>query len=65
LPSGDSIPIEERPHAEMTHTGNIRTAAQGINCWNPSFDVTPAQLITGGIVTEKGVFLPHQLKKIT
>ena len=61
LPSGDSIPIEERPHEEMTHTGPIRTAAAGINCWNPSFDVTPASLITGGIVTEKGVFHPHQL----
>ena len=34
----------------------------GIKCWNPAFDVTPARLITGGIVTELGVFAPHQLK---
>lgn len=35
----------------------------GINCWNPSFDITPAYLITG-IITEKGVFLPHMLKSL-
>lgn len=28
----------------------------GINCYNPAFDVTPADLITGGIITEHGVF---------
>ncbi len=63
IPSGDSIPIEERPHSEMTHTGSTRTAAAGINCWNPGFDVTPSELITGGIVTEKGVFKADQLVK--
>nr|CAG4646364.1 EOG090X08IP [Macrothrix elegans] len=61
--SGQSIPIEERPHSEMTHIGSIRTAAAGINCWNPGFDVTPTDLITGGIVTEKGVFPAHQLPR--
>lgn len=61
ISSGQFIPIEERPHCEMTHTGSIRTAAAGINCWNPGFDVTPADLITGGIVTEKGVFKADQL----
>jgi len=34
----------------------------GVECWNPAFDVTPAQLITGGIVTEFGVHQPHELK---
>ena len=65
IPTGQSIPIEERPHSEMTHTGSIRTAASGINCWNPGFDVTPADLITGGIVTEKGVFKADQLNLST
>ena len=27
----------------------------GIDVWNPAFDVTPAKLITGGIITEFGV----------
>nr|CAG4650262.1 EOG090X08IP [Sida crystallina] len=61
LPSGESIPIEERPSSEMTSIGNVRIAAQGIHCWNPAFDVTPARLITGGIVTELGVLRPDQL----
>ena len=28
----------------------------GIDIWNPAFDVTPSELITGGVVTELGVF---------
>ncbi|XP_022118539.1 methylthioribose-1-phosphate isomerase [Pieris rapae] len=63
VPSGEHIKIEERPDKEMTHIGDRRIAAPGINCWNPSFDITPAFLITG-IITEKGVFLPHMLKTL-
>ncbi|KAH8392806.1 hypothetical protein KR215_000627 [Drosophila sulfurigaster] len=61
IPSGDHIIIEVRPDREMTHVGEHRIAAPGINCWNPAFDVTPAALITG-IITEHGVFEPSQLK---
>ena len=61
LASGALIPIEERAGFEMTHTAGIRTAAEGIKVWNPAFDVTPAELITGGIVTERGVFKADQL----
>ncbi|KAF9800467.1 hypothetical protein SFRURICE_013019 [Spodoptera frugiperda] len=63
LTSGERIKIEERPEREMTHVGVHRIAAPGINCWNPSFDVTPAALITG-IITEKGVFAPDKLSEI-
>ena len=34
---------------------NFSILTTGISCWNPAFDVTPADLITGGIITEKGV----------
>ncbi|KAJ8919084.1 hypothetical protein NQ315_012069 [Exocentrus adspersus] len=61
IPSGDHIIIEERPDREMTHVGEHRIAAKGIACWNPAFDVTPASLIAG-IITEKGVYRPEQLK---
>uniref|UniRef100_A0A034WM25 Methylthioribose-1-phosphate isomerase n=1 Tax=Bactrocera dorsalis TaxID=27457 RepID=A0A034WM25_BACDO len=61
IPSGDHIIIEERPDREMTHVGEHRIAAPGINCWNPAFDVTPAALISG-IITERGVFSPQHLK---
>ncbi|XP_055531638.1 methylthioribose-1-phosphate isomerase [Wyeomyia smithii] len=62
IQSGDHITIEERPDREMTHVGEHRIAAPGIACWNPAFDVTPAELITG-IITEKGVFKPTELRE--
>ncbi len=40
----------------------INLNIEGINCWNPSFDVTPAELITGGLITEFGVFYPSELE---
>lgn len=62
ISTGDQIVIEERPDREMTHVGEHRIAAQGIKCWNPAFDVTPAHLITG-IITEKGVFKPEEIQQ--
>jgi methylthioribose-1-phosphate isomerase len=67
--SGSDIVIEERPGKEMTfvkgprfdgvdldlsQVETVSIATNGINVWNPSFDVTPAELIDG-IVTEVGV----------
>lgn len=57
LPNGDEIPIEERPHEEVTHVDGQRIAPVGIEVINPSFDVTPAALITA-IITEKGIIRP-------
>ena len=51
---GADIVIEDRPATEITHSLGKRVAAEGIDVWNPSFDVTPAALIAG-IITEKGV----------
>ncbi len=53
-PSGDAIEIEERDPGELFGVGGNRTVAEGINAWNPVFDVTPHALIDA-IVTEKGV----------
>ena len=63
LTAGSAIVIEERPPEEVTLLKGLRIAASGIGCWNPAFDVTPAELITGGIITEKGVFKPAELAK--
>lgn len=63
LPSGAHIPIEERPDRELTHLQGLCLAAPGIDVWNPAFDVTPHDLITGGIVTEWGVFAPGELRQ--
>ncbi|KAK3616631.1 S-methyl-5-thioribose-1-phosphate isomerase, partial [Elasticomyces elasticus] len=67
--SGADITIEERPGHEMTvmkgpryeagrvdldYVETVSIAAEGIDVWNPAFDVTPAELIDG-IITELGV----------
>eukprot|EP00112_Aurelia_sp_Birch-Aquarium-sp1_P001230 Seg1127.2 transcript_id=Seg1127.2/GoldUCD/mRNA.D3Y31 product="Methylthioribose-1-phosphate isomerase" protein_id=Seg1127.2/GoldUCD/D3Y31 len=62
LKSGNDIVIEERSSEEITHVSGIRRAAEGINVFNPAFDVTPAALITGGIITEYGVFEANKLE---
>jgi len=63
LESGDDIPIEERGPEEVTHLqgrgadGRVQRfeiAAPGTDAANPSFDVTPARLVTG-LITERGV----------
>lgn len=52
--SGEAIEIEQRDPAELLGYGGTRTVAEGIEAWNPVFDVTPAALVDA-IVTEKGV----------
>ena len=54
LASGDSIPIEERAHDEVTHIRGVRVAAEGIGVLNTAFDVTPHRYVSA-IITEKGV----------
>ncbi|RMB93770.1 hypothetical protein DUI87_29762 [Hirundo rustica rustica] len=61
LASGRLIPIEERPGTELTHLGGVLLADPEVDVWNPSFDVTPHELITGGIITECGVFAPSEV----
>lgn len=59
--SGADIPIEQRNPLEVTSIhGSHPVAPDGVAVYNPAFDVTPAELITG-IVTERGVFKPHDL----
>jgi methylthioribose-1-phosphate isomerase len=52
--TGADIPIEERAAAEVTHLAGARVAADGVQVFNPAFDVTPAAFIAA-IVTERGV----------
>jgi methylthioribose-1-phosphate isomerase len=52
--SGDLIEIEQRDPGELFGIGGTRTVAEGIQAWNPVFDVTPGELIDA-IVTEQGV----------
>ena len=67
LKSGKEIPIEERPAEEITEMWyQERMAPEGVKVYNPCFDVTDHELITG-IVTEYGVVkapFEENLKKL-
>jgi methylthioribose-1-phosphate isomerase len=66
--SGEEIKIEHRPDNELTlvrgpifadgsvtgQMASVSMAPQGMNVWNPAFDVTPAELIDA-IITESRV----------
>jgi methylthioribose-1-phosphate isomerase len=69
LASGFDIPIEERNESEVlgawgiTNSGQreyVRVANPTSHAVNPSFDVTPAELITG-IITPAGIVKPADL----
>lgn len=54
ITDGSQIPIEERKGEEVKQFRSEVTAPQKALTFNPSFDVTPNELITG-IITEYGV----------
>jgi methylthioribose-1-phosphate isomerase len=57
IASGEQIPIEQRNATEITAGLGKQTAPEGVDVYNPAFDVTPADLVTA-IITENGVALP-------
>lgn len=64
LASGDAIPIEQRSPDEVTKPGGVAFAPEGVQVFNPAFDVTPAELIAG-IITERGVISPISTRSVT
>ncbi len=62
ISSGKEIPIELRDREEVTHVNGKIICAPEVNVINPSFDVTPNELIAG-IITERGIFKPCELHK--
>ncbi|AGN35958.1 S-methyl-5-thioribose-1-phosphate isomerase [Bacillus paralicheniformis] len=51
---GDNIPIEERDPDEVRLINGTQIAPQEVPVFNPAFDITPHDLISG-IITEKGI----------
>jgi len=56
LRSGSEIEIEQRDSTEVATFAGRPVAADGVDFWNPAFDVTPRRLITA-IVTERGILM--------
>ncbi|MDY3905380.1 MAG: S-methyl-5-thioribose-1-phosphate isomerase [Lawsonibacter sp.] len=57
IPDGSHIPVEQRDGEEVLGFAGVRTGPLGARTWNPAFDVTPHQLLSG-IITERGVLRP-------
>lgn len=57
LKNGDEIEIEERNSLEVKSLFGVQTAPYSVDAFNPAFDVTPNEYITG-IITERGILKP-------
>ncbi len=64
IATGTEIPIEMRSADEVLGYGGQRWAADGVQVFNPSFDVTPAELITA-LITEQGIIEAPNLDRMT
>lgn len=54
MDTGADIPIEERNSQEITTFGGVSCAPEGVDVFNPAFDVTPNHLVSA-IITEFGI----------
>lgn len=64
LAAGNMIPIEERDGDEVARFLESKATPEGVHCFNPAFDVTPAGLIES-IITERGVIHNPDAKKVS
>jgi methylthioribose-1-phosphate isomerase len=60
-PDGGAIPIEMRDPEEVRGQGSRRWAPGDVPCFNPSFDVTPASLVTS-LILDRGVVTGETLR---
>lgn len=58
----NQVKIEERDPREVLEFAGIKTAIEGVKGYYPSFDITPAKLVSG-VVTDKGIYSPYDLER--
>ena len=63
LSDGDQIEIEERSPSEVTEFRGVPVAPEGVEAFNPGFDITPARYVSA-IITEAGVARPPYLESL-
>lgn len=61
-PTIDTVSIEMRDPEFVLQAMGVRTAAQGVKGYYPSFDITPPHLVSG-VVTDAGIFAPYDLHR--
>jgi methylthioribose-1-phosphate isomerase len=64
IKSGAEIPIEQRSAEEVTTFAGTKTAPDGVEVYNPAFDVTNAEDITA-IITERGIIEKPNAEQIS
>lgn len=58
----DTVHIEMRDPEFVLQAMGVRTAAEGVKGYYPSFDITPPHLVSG-VVTDLGIFAPLDLPR--
>ncbi len=58
----NDVEVEERAQTEVLRFQQLQIAPEGVNAYNPAFDITPMQYIKG-IIWEKGISSPMDLQK--
>jgi len=62
MATGKEITVEERHCNEIRHIHGVKVVPEDIQVYNPAFDVTPSELITG-IITDKGLLTaPYEIE---
>jgi methylthioribose-1-phosphate isomerase len=64
IKSGAEIVIEERNPDELRFFQGVQSAPENACVYNPAFDVTPHELITG-IITERGIKYPPYCESLS
>ena len=61
-PTIQSVNIEMRDPDFVLQAMGVRTAAEGVKGYYPSFDITPPHLVSG-VATDRGIFSPYDLAR--
>lgn len=61
-PTIDTVNIEMRDPEFVLQAMGVRTAAEGVKGYYPSFDITPPHLVSG-VVTDTGIYAPYDLAR--
>lgn len=60
----DKISVEEHAIDEATPARAVYEGPTDLEVWSPRFDTTPADLLTGGLVTERGLLDPDDVAAV-
>lgn len=59
---GSEIPIEQRSEKEVLGYGDLTWAPKNIQIYNPSFDVTPHELVSAWVL-DKAIYYKHDIER--